>query len=73
MLIAFLLLLACMAIMISTSVLFPEPLKEAAKPLIWENWLEPLRGDPHGRGLGNYRVLTLFILAAFAVLYWLFR
>lgn len=73
MLIAFLLFLACIAIMISTSFLFPEPLKEAAKPLIWESWLEPLRGDPHGRGLGNYRVLTLFILAAFAVLYLIFR
>lgn len=73
MFVAFLLLLACMAIMISTSLLLPEPLKEAAKPLIWESWLEPLRGDAHGRGLGNYRVLTVLILAAFAALYLLFR
>src|SRR5712671_7948345 len=45
MLIAFLLLVACVFIMIVTSVLFPEPLKPEARPLVWESWREPLRGD----------------------------
>src|SRR5882762_3849398 len=50
MLIAFLLLVACLSIMIVTSFLFPEPLKAEARPLVWESWQEPLRGDAGGRG-----------------------
>jgi SSS family solute:Na+ symporter len=73
MLIAFLLLVACLAIMVVTTFLFPEPLKEEAKLLVWTDWREPLRGEAGGRGLGNYRVLTVVVLAVFAVLYILFR
>ena len=73
MLIAFLLLVACGGIMIVATFLFPSPLKEEARPLIWEDWREPLRGDPHGRGLGNYRVLSAVVLGAFVVLYLMFH
>jgi len=73
MLIAFFLLVACVAIMVSTSLLLPEPLKESAKPLIWEDWREPLRGEAGGRGLGNYRVLTVVVLVVFVALYIIFR
>ncbi|MDO8543390.1 MAG: hypothetical protein Q7S40_23375 [Opitutaceae bacterium] len=73
MLIAFLLLVACVVIMVATTFLFPEPLKAEAKPLVWEDWREPLRGEAGGRGLGNYRVLTVTVLAVFAVLYVIFR
>jgi len=73
MLIAFLLLVACLVIMAATSFMFPEPLKEESKPLIWEDWREPLRGEAGGRGLGNYRVLTVVVLATFVVLYLVFR
>jgi SSS family solute:Na+ symporter len=73
MLIAFLLFLACLLIMVSASALFPETLKEESKPLIWEDWREPLRGDAGGRGLGNYRVLTGVVLVVFVTLYILFR
>jgi SSS family solute:Na+ symporter len=73
MLIAFLLLVACMIIMVITTLLFPEPLKAEAKPLVWADWREPLRGDPHGRGLGNYRVLTVVVLLIFVILYIIFR
>lgn len=73
MLIAFLLLLACLAIMITTTLLLPESLKPEAKPLIWEDWREPLRGQTGGRGLGNYRVATAGVLTVFAVLYFVFR
>jgi hypothetical protein len=62
-----------MIIMILTTLLFPEPLKAEAKPLVWEDWREPLRGDPHGHGLGNYRVLTAVVLLIFIVLYLIFR
>jgi len=73
MLIAFLLLVACVAIMALTTFAFPEPLKGTAKTLVWEDWREPLRGEAGGRGLGNYRMLTVVVLAVFATLYLIFR
>ncbi len=73
MLIAFLLLVACLVIMAATTFMYPEPLKDEARPLIWEDWREPLRGEAGGRGLGNYRVLTVVVLATFVVLYLIFR
>ncbi len=73
MLIAFLLLVACLAIMVATSFLFPEPLKPEARPLVWETWREPLRGDAGARGFGNYRVAAVVVLAMFVGLYLTFR
>jgi SSS family solute:Na+ symporter len=70
---AFYLLVICSAIMYVVSRLMPEPLKEEAKALVWENWREPLRGEAHGRGLGNYRVLSVLVLLTFVVLYYYFR
>jgi len=72
MLIAFFLFVACLFIMGTTTLIFPEPLKNEARLLVWENWREPLRGQAGGRGLGNYRVLAVLILAAFVALYWVF-
>jgi SSS family solute:Na+ symporter len=73
MLIAFLLMVACMGILVIGSQWAPQPLKPEALPLIWTDWREPLRGDPHGRGLGNFRVATVAILAIFVALYVVFR
>ena len=73
MLIAFLLLVACLVIMLVTTFMFPETLKPEARPLIWEDWREPLRGQAGGRGLANYRLATGLVLAVFAVLYLVFR
>jgi SSS family solute:Na+ symporter len=73
MLTAFLLFLACMVIMVLTSFLFPEPLKLEARPLVWETWREPMRGDTGGRGLGNYRVTAGLVLVVFVTLYMVFR
>ncbi len=72
MLLAFGLLAACLALMIATSLMFPEPLKDEAKPLVWSDWREPLRGEPGGRGLGNYRLAAAAVLAVFAALYAIF-
>jgi SSS family solute:Na+ symporter len=69
MLTAFLLLLLCMGIMLVLARVFPEPLKGEAKPLVWEDWREPLRGDAGGRGLANYRVAAAAIVIVFIVLY----
>jgi SSS family solute:Na+ symporter len=73
MLIAFGLLVACLGIMVVTTFLYPEPLKAEAKILVWADWREPLRGEAGGRGLGNYRVLTVVVLLVFAALYVVFR
>jgi len=73
MLIAFLLLVACLLIMAATTFVFPEALKPEAKPLIWEDWREPLRGQAGGRGLSNYRLATGLVLLVFALLYLVFH
>jgi len=48
-------------------------LKEEARRLVWDDWREPLRGQAHGHGMGNYRILTGIVLATFLVLYVIFR
>jgi SSS family solute:Na+ symporter len=73
MLIAFVLFVACVVIMVVTTLLFPEPFKAEARLLVWENWREPLRGDAGGRGLGNYLLFTGVVLAVFVALYLIFR
>jgi len=73
MLVAFVLLVICVAIMVVTTLVFPEPFKAEAKLLVWESWREPLRGTAGGRGLANYRVLAALILVVFIGLYVLFR
>lgn len=73
MLIAFLLFVACTGIMLVTTLVFPEPLKPEAVPLVWEDWREPLRGQAGGHGLGNYRIAAATVLATFVVLYLIFR
>lgn len=73
MMIAFLLFLACSAILVIFSLLMPEPVKEEAIPLIWEDWREPLRGKALGHGLGNYRLASVVVVAIFAALYMVFR
>jgi len=45
MLMAFYLFVACCVIMTVTTVAFPEALKAEARPLVWEDWREPLRGE----------------------------
>jgi SSS family solute:Na+ symporter len=73
MLIAFFLFLACVVLLILASLIHPEALKPEATQLVWEDWREPLRGEAGGRGLGNYRVLTVVILGVFVGLYLWFR
>jgi len=74
MLTAFVLCAICFAIMVATTFLFPESFKaEAAAPLVWEDWREPLRGRAGGHGLGNYRLAAMAVLAIFIGLYLFFR
>jgi hypothetical protein len=59
--------------MVVVSKITPEPLKEEARLLVWEDWREPLRGEAHGHGMGSFRVLTVLVLAVFVGLYIIFR
>jgi SSS family solute:Na+ symporter len=68
----FYLFVICSVIIVVASFVFPQQLKEEAKPLVWEDWREPLRGESHGRGLGNYRVFAAAVTVVFVVLYIVF-
>ncbi len=70
---AFYLLVLCFVIMITSSFMFPEPLKEEAKILVWENWKEPLKGEAKGFVLGNYKILSAAVFITFILLYYVFR
>ena len=72
MLTAFYLWVVCSVILVVASKIYPEPLKEEARMLVWNGWREPLRGEAHGRGLGNYRVLAAVVMATFVLMYILF-
>ena len=69
MLTTFVLCVICCMIFAVASRLYPEPLKEEARLLVWENAREPLRGEAHG----HYRVLAAVVAALFILLYALFR
>jgi len=73
MLTAFYLCAICMGMMLVFSLLFPEPLKDEARPLVWEDWREPLRLKAPAAWYKDFRVLAVFILLTFAVLYIVFR
>jgi SSS family solute:Na+ symporter len=71
MLASFGLFVICVIIQIIASLLLPEPLKEEAKPLVWEHWTEPIRAKC-GSGLSDYRVMSGAVLITFVVLYIVF-
>lgn len=73
MLTAFNLCVLCGVMFIIASKATPEPLKEEAKPLVWQSWREPLAAPTAGRGLGDYRILSAAVVLTFIVLYIWFR
>lgn len=66
MLTAFYLLLVCCAVLVAASLRFPEPLKEEARDLVWDDWRAPLRGA------GSYRIVAAAVAVTFIVLYIVF-
>src|SRR5208282_885010 len=62
----------CVLIQVIASLVMPEPLKEEARPLVWEHWTEPLKAKC-GTGLSDYRLMSAAVLATFIVLYLIFR
>ena len=72
MMMAFWLFCACSTIMVVLSLVRPQVHTAESATLYWKNPLEPLR-QPGLPGLANYRLLTVLLLAAMAVLYYIFR
>jgi SSS family solute:Na+ symporter len=62
----------CVAVLIVASMVFREPLKEEARPLVWDHWTDPVRVKC-GSGLSDYRVMSAAVLIIFTVLYFIFR
>ncbi len=72
MLMSFYVCVICLGTMVVVSHLRPEELKPEAKPLVWDNWREPLRRTTAGRGLGDYRVISVIVFVTFIALYLFF-
>ena len=66
MLTAFWLLLVCCAVLVAASLRSPEPLKEEARDLVWDDWRAPLRAA------GSYRIVAAGVAVTFVVLYFIF-
>lgn len=69
MLTAFGMFLVCSVVLVAASKAFPEPLKAEAEPLVWSRWSESFEGNAGGRGLADYRVLSVVVALTFVVLY----
>jgi len=72
MLLSFGIFCLCVVVQVVASLLIKEPLKEEAKPLIWEHWAEPIKARC-GSGLSDYRVMSAAVLVTFVVLYVIFH
>lgn len=73
MLMAFWLLLACLAIMVVGSFVFPEPVKSDSHELTWRDLTEPFRIKIEGGNLKKYRLTYVAVLVAFLALFLIFR
>lgn len=72
MMMAFYLCCACIAMQVILSYIYPVQHTEESKTLYWKSPMEPLSSKGWS-GIGNYKVLSLLLLAIMAVLYWKFR
>jgi SSS family solute:Na+ symporter len=72
MMMAFYLLCACIFMQIVFSMIWPSGEKELGSKLYWRHPLEPLR-DKGWPLPGNYKFLSLLLLAVMCVLYYIFR
>lgn len=66
------LLCVCVILQVALSYAYPMQHNTESGQLYWKSPLEPLRGVAW-RGLGNYKVLSVLLLAIMTVLFWIFR
>lgn len=72
MMMAVYLLIACLFIQISISIVSPAGEYEKASKLYWKTPLEPLK-DKGWPGIGNYKFLSALLLVTMGILYYIFR
>jgi len=72
MMMAFYLLVACVAIQTICTIIWPAGASERKSRLYWEHPLKPL-ADKGWPGLANYKLLSLLLLAVMSTLYYVFR
>lgn len=72
MMMAFFLLCVCIAMQVVFSIIWPAGESERSSKLYWEHPLMPLK-DKGWPGIGNYKFLSLAVIAIMTVLYYIFR
>ena len=69
---AFYLFVICSGVLVTVSLLRPQPADHPGTALVWKHPLEALRGDAWP-GIGNYRFLAALLSVTMVVLYVIFR
>lgn len=72
MMMAFYLFAACMLLQVVLSFIYPVQHSTESEGLYWKSPLEPLRGAAW-KGFGNYKFLSVVLLAIMIVLYYIFQ
>lgn len=72
MMIAFYLFAACLLMQVIFSIIYPVVHNEDSSVLYWKSPLDPLKGIGW-KGIGNYKMLSLLLMAIMGILYWYFR
>ncbi|GAA0546173.1 sodium:solute symporter [Chitinophaga japonensis] len=72
MMMAFYLFCTCIALQVIFTICYPDPPAAGRKVLYWASPREPLQ-SPGWKGIGNYKLLSLVLLAVMALLFWWFH
>ena len=72
MMMAFYLFITCVLMQVVFSFIYPMAHTNESQGLYWKSLTEPLRG-PAWKGIGNYKLLSLLLLAVMGLLYWVFK
>jgi len=67
----FYLFVICSAVLVGTSLLYPQPANHSGNALVWRNPLEALRGEAWP-GIGNYKFLAGLLFVTMVTLYIIF-
>lgn len=72
MMMAFYLFITCVLMQVVFSFIYPMAHTNESQGLYWKSPTEPLR-SPAWKGIGNYKLLSLLLLAVMGLLYWVFK
>jgi SSS family solute:Na+ symporter len=72
MMMAFYLFMACFAMQVVFSYVYPVQHTQQSEKLYWKSFLEPLQSKGWS-GIGNYKTLSALLLLLMAGLFWIFR